>query len=141
MKEKKSRMSMSASMRRWMVGVAVLVLLGLGNALASMLEWHDYVAMLIFNCICVFALVAVVLEKISIMESRKKWRLLSFLFPICGVLAFVAARAVDGGEYDKFVPALVFVGVMLIVYGVVCIVRWRKQSLAHKDFLRKQRDK
>lgn len=118
MEQKKSQMRADVSMKRWIVVAVVLVLLGLGNALAGVFEWHDTIVMLIFNCVCVVALVAVVVARIFLMEPRKKWRLLSFL-----------------------VPALACVGVMLIIYGVMCVVRWRKYSFAHKEHLRKLRDK
>lgn len=141
MEQKKSQMRADVSMKRWIVVAVVLVLLGLGNALAGVFEWHDTIVMLIFNCVCVVALVAVVVARIFLMELRKKWRLLSFLVPACGVLSLITAYAVNGSEYDSFVPALACVGVMLIIYGVMCVVRWRKYSFAHKEHLRKLRDK
>ena len=141
MEQKKSQMRADVSMKRWIVVAVVLVLLGLGNALAGVFEWHDTIVMLIFNCVCVVALVAVVMARIFLMEPRKKWRLLSFLVPACGVLSLITAYAVNGSEYDSFVPALACVGVMLIIYGVMCVVRWRKYSFAHKEHLRKLRDK
>ena len=141
MEQKKSQMRADVSMKRWIVVAVVLVLLGLGNALAGVFEWYDTIVMLIFNCVCVVALVAVVVARIFLMEPRKKWRLLSFLVPACGVLSLITAYAVNGSEYDSFVPALACVGVMLIIYGVMCVVRWRKYSFAHKEHLRKLRDK
>ena len=141
MEQKKSQMRADVSMKRWIVVAVVLVMLGLGNALAGVFEWHDTIVMLIFNCVCVVALIAVVVERILYMEPRKKWRLLSFLVPACGVLSLITAYAVNGSEYDSFVPALACVGVMLIIYGVMCVVRWRKYSFAHKEHLRKLRDK
>ena len=112
MEQKKSQMRADVSMKRWIVVAVVLVLLGLGNALAGVFEWHDTIVMLIFNCVCVVALVAVVVARIFLMEPRKKWRLLSFLVPACGVLSLITAYAVNGSEYDSFVPALACVGVM-----------------------------
>ena len=141
MEQKKSQMRADVSMKRWIVVAVVLVLLGLGNALAGVFEWHDTIVMLIFNCVCVVALVAVVVARIFLMEPRKKWRLLSFLVPASSVLSLITAYAVNGSEYDSFVPALACVGVMLIIYGVMCVVRWRKYSFAHKEHLRKLRDK
>ena len=141
MEQKRSQMSAGASLKRWIAVAVVLLLLGLGNALAGVFEWHDAMAMLIFNCVCVVALIAVVVERILHMEPRKKWRLLSFLVPACGVIIFITACAVNGGEYDSFVSGLVCVGVMFIIYGVMCVVRWRKYSFAHKEHLRKLRDK
>lgn len=141
MEQKKSQMRAGASLKRWIAVAVVLVLLGLGNVLAGVFEWHDTMAMLIFNCVCIVALVAVLVERILLMEPRKKWRLLSFLVPACGVLVLITAYAANGGEYDGFVPALACVGAMLIIYGVSCIVRWRTYSFAHKEHLRKLRDK
>ena len=141
MEQKKSQMRADASVKRWAAVGIILAMLGLGNALAGVFEWHDTMAMLIFNCVCVVVLMTVVAEKISLMEPRKKWRLMSFVVPSWGVIALVAARAVDGSEYDRLVPALGCVGAMLIIYGVSCVVRWRKYSFAHKEHLRKLRDK
>lgn len=135
------RNMVGASLRRWAAGIVVLVLLGLGNAMAAVFEWHNSVAMLLFNGLCVVALVGVVLEKILLMEPRKKWRILSFLVPAFSVLAFIAVSAMYGGRYQLWAVLLAIVGVVALIYGVVCMVRWRRFSLEHKEFLKQQRDK
>ena len=51
MEQKKSQMRAGASLKRWIAVAVVLVLLGLGNVLSGVFEWHDTMAMLIFNCV------------------------------------------------------------------------------------------
>ena len=54
----------------------ILLLLGVGNAAAAILEWYDSKGMLIFNGVCVAVLIVAVMHKIFTMEARKMWRIL-----------------------------------------------------------------
>ena len=128
-------------LKSWAI-YAVLLLLGLGNALAGAMEWHDTVAMLVFNGVCVVGLVIAVMHKIFTMEPRKKWRILSFIVPVLGVVLLLCARVADStNEYPNLIMPLIVVGTLLLAVGVVCLVRWRRYSLAHKEELHRQRNK
>lgn len=126
-------------LKSWAI-TAALAVLGLGNVVAGAMEWHDSNGMLIFNAICVVALVVAVMHKVLGMEPRKKWRILSFLVPGMGLVALFGARVLDStNDYVSWVGPLIAVGVVLLVVGTVCIVRWRRASLAHKADLHNSR--
>ena len=120
---------------------AVLLLLGLGNALAGVMEWHDTMAMMLFNGLCVVGLVIAVMHKILTMEPRKKWRVLSFLLSTLGVLSVFCSQFIEDKLYEWQKILLLVVGAVLLLVGGVSIVRWRRYSLAHKEELRRQRNK
>ena len=120
---------------------AVLLLLGLGNALAGVMEWHDTMAMMVFNGLCVVGLVIAVMHKILTMKPRKKWRVLSFLLSTLGVLSVFCSQFIDDKLYEWQKILLLVVGAVLLLVGGVSIVRWRRYSLAHKEELRRQRNK
>ena len=128
-------------LKSWAI-YAVLLLLGLGNVVASAMEWHDTMAMLVFNGVCVVGLVIAVMHKIFTMEPRKKWRILSFIVPVLGVILLLCARVADStNEYPNLIMPLIVVGTLLLAVGVVCLVRWRRYSLAHKEELQNSRRK
>ena len=128
-------------LKSWVIG-AILLLLGLGNAVAGAMEWHDTMGMLVFNGVCIVLLILAVMQKVMQMEPRKKWRVLSFIVPGGGMLALFCARVADSNnEYPNLIAPLIVVGVLLFVAGAVCIIRWRKYSLAHKELLKQQRNK
>ena len=121
---------------------AVLLLLGLGNVVAGVMEWHDTMAMLVFNGVCIVLLILAVMQKVMQMEPRKKWRILSFIVPVLGVILLLCARVADStNEYPNLIMPLIVVGTLLLAVGVVCLVRWRRYSLAHKEELHRQRNK
>ena len=128
-------------LKSWVIG-AILLLLGLGNVVASVMEWHDTMAMMVFNGVCVVGLVIAVMHKIFTMELRKMWRILSFIVPVLGVILLLCARVADStNEYPNLIMPLIVVGTLLLAVGVVCLVRWRRYSLAHKADLQQKRKK
>ena len=128
-------------LKSWVIG-AILLLLGLGNAVAGAMEWHDTMGMLVFNGVFIVLLILAVMQKVMQMEPRKMWRVLSFIVPGGGMLALFCARVADSNnEYPNLIAPLIVVGVLLFVAGAVCIIRWRKYSLAHKELLKQQRNK
>ena len=128
-------------LKSWAI-YAVLLLLGLGNVVAGVMEWHDTMAMMVFNGVCVVGLVIAVMHKIFTMEPRKKWRILSFIVPVLGVILLLCARVADStNEYPNLIMPLIVVGTLLLAVGVVCLVRWRRYSLAHKADLQQTRNK
>lgn len=128
-------------LKSWII-CAILLLLGLGNAVAGAMEWHDSMGMLLFNGIGILLLILAVMQKVLQMEPRKKWRVLSFITPGGGILALLCARVADStNEYPNLIAPLIAVGAVLLALGVVCIIRWRRYSLAHKEFLKQQRNK
>lgn len=121
---------------------AVLLLLGVGNAVAAVAEWYDSAGMLVYNGVCVALLVLAVMHKVLTMEPRKKWRILSFIVPAMGVISLLCARVVDStNEYPNLIMPLIILGAVLLVVGVVCIVRWRRYSLARKAELQESSQK
>ena len=128
-------------LKSWAI-YAVLLLLGLGNVVASVMEWHDTMAMMVFNGVCVVGLVIAVMHKIFTMEPRKMWRVLSFIVPVLGVILLLCARVADStNEYPNLIMPFIIVGVLFLALGVVCLVRWRRYSLAHKADLQQKRKK
>lgn len=128
-------------LKSWAI-YAVLLLLGLGNVVAGVMEWHDTMAMMVFNGVCVVGLVIAVMHKIFTMEPRKMWRVLSFIVPVLGVILLLCARVADStNEYPNLIMPLIVVGTLLLAVGVVCLVRWRRYSLAHKEELQNSRRK
>ena len=120
---------------------AVLLLLGLGNVVAGVMEWHDTMAMMVFNGVCVVGLVIAVMHKILTMEPRKKWRVLSFLLSTLGVLSVFCSQFIEKGLYEWQKILLLVVGAVLLAIGGISIVRWRRYSLAHKEELQNSRRK
>ncbi len=127
-------------LKSWAI-YSVLLLLGLGNVVAGVMEWHDTVAMLVFNGVCVVGLVIAVMHKIFTMEPRKMWRVLSFLMSVLGVLSVFCAQFIEDRLYLWQKILLLVVGIVLLTIGGISIVRWRRYSLAHKEELHRQRNK
>ena len=127
-------------LKSWAI-YAVLLLLGLGNVVAGVMEWHDTMAMMVFNGLCVVGLVIAVMHKILTMEPRKKWRVLSFLLSTLGVLSVFCSQFIEDKLYEWQKILLLVVGAVLLAIGGMSIVRWRRYSLAHKEELRRQRNK
>ena len=120
----------------------ILLLLGVGNAVAAVFEWYDSAGMLIFNGLCVVLLIAAVMHKVFNMEPRKKWRILSFIMPGAGAIAIFCARMIDStNSYPQWVLPLLAIGSGLILLGAICIVRWRRESLGRKSELQNKRKK
>ena len=120
----------------------ILLLLGVGNAVAAVFEWYDSVGMLIFNGLCVVLLIAAVMHKVFNMEPRKKWRILSFIMPGAGAIAIFCARMIDStNSYPQWILPLLAIGLVMILLGAICIVRWRRESLGRKSELKKKKKK
>ena len=120
----------------------ILLLLGVGNAVAAVFEWYDSAGMLIFNGLCVVLLIAAVMHKVFNMESRKKWRILSFIMPGAGAIAIFCARMIDStNSYPQWILPLLAIGSVMILLGAICIVRWRRESLGRKSELQNKRKK
>ena len=120
----------------------ILLLLGVGNAVAAVFEWYDSAGMLIFNGLCVVLLIAAVMHKVFNMEPRKKWRILSFIMPGAGAIAIFCARMIDStNSYPQCVLPLLAIGSVMILLGAICIVRWRRESLGRKSELQDKRKK
>ena len=120
----------------------ILLLLGVGNAVAAVFEWYDSAGMLIFNGLCVVLLIAAVMHKVFNMEPRKKWRILSFIMPGAGAIAILCARMIDStNSYPQWVLPLLAIGSVMILLGAICIVRWRRESLGRKSELQNKRKK
>ena len=120
----------------------ILLLLGVGNAVAAVFEWYDSAGMLIFNGLCVVLLIAAVMHKVFNMEPRKKWRILSFIMPGAGAIAIFCARMIDStNSYPQWVLPLLAIGSVMILLGARCIVRWRRESLGRKSELQNKRKK
>lgn len=120
----------------------ILLLLGVGNAVAAVFEWYDSAGMLIFNGLCVVLLIAAVMHKVFNMEPRKKWRILSFIIPGAGAIAIFCARMIDStNSYPQWILPLLAIGSVMILLGAICIVRWRRESLGRKSELQNKRKK
>ena len=120
----------------------ILLLLGVGNAVAAVFEWYDSAGMLIFNGLCVVLLIAAVMHKVFNMEPRKKWRILSFIMPGVGAIAIFCARMIDStNSYPQWILPLLAIGSVMILLGAICIVRWRRESLGRKSELQNKRKK
>ena len=120
----------------------ILLLLGVGNAVAAVFEWYDSAGMLIFNGLCVVLLIAAVMHKVFNMEPRKKWRILSFIMPGAGAIAIFCARMIDStNSYPQWSLPLLAIGSVMILLGAICIVRWRRESLGRKSELQNKRKK
>ncbi len=127
-------------LKSWAI-YSVLLLLGLGNVLASVFEWHDGVGMMIFNGICVVGLVAAVAHKVLTMEPRKMWRVLAFLLSAIGVAAIFYVQVAEN-ELQQWLKILLYVvGVLLLTMGGVSMVRWRRYSFERREELLHSRRK
>lgn len=119
----------------------ILLLLGVGNAAAAILEWYDSKGMLIFNGVCVAVLVVAVLHKIFTMEARKMWRILAFLLSALGVLSVFCSQFLANEIEPWLMTTLLAVGATLLLIGGVSMVRWRRYSFERKEQLKNDRKK
>lgn len=119
----------------------ILLLLGVGNAAAAILEWYDSKGMLIFNGVCVAVLVVAVLHKIFTMEARKMWRILAFLLSTMGVLAVFCSQFLASDIKPWLMITLLAVGAVLLLLGGISMVCWRRFSFERKEQLQNKRKK
>lgn len=119
----------------------ILLLLGVGNAVAAVFEWYDSVGMLVFNGLCVALLVAAVMHKVFGMEPRKKWRILAFLLSTMGVLAVFCSQFLASDIEPWLMITLLAVGAALLLLGGISMVRWRRFSFERKEQLQNKRKK
>ena len=119
----------------------ILLLLGVSNAAAAILEWYDSKGMLIFNGVCVVVLVVAVMHKIFSMEARKMWRILAFLLSSLGVLAVFCSQFLASDIEPWLMTTMLAVGAILLLLGGVSMVRWRRYSFERKEQLQKDRNK
>lgn len=119
----------------------ILLLLGVGNAAAAILEWYDSKGMLIFNGVCVAVLIVAVMHKIFTMEARKMWRILAFLLSTIGVLAVFCSQFLASDIETWLMITLLAVGAALLLLGGISMVRWRRESFERKEQLQNKRKK
>ena len=119
----------------------ILLLLGVGNAAAAILEWYDSKGMLIFNGVCVTVLIVAVMHKIFTMEARKMWRVLAFLLSTIGVLAVFCSQFLASDIEPWLMITLLAVGAALLLLGGISMVRWRRESFERKEQLQNKRKK
>lgn len=119
----------------------ILLLLGVGNAVAAVFEWYDSVGMLLFNGLCVALLVAAVMHKVFGMEPRKKWRILAFLLSTMGVLAVFCSQFLASDIESWLMITLLAVGAVLLLLGGISMVCWRRFSFERKEQLQNKRKK
>lgn len=119
----------------------ILLLLGVGNAVAAILEWYDSKGMLIFNGVCVAVLIVAVLHKIFTMEARKMWRILAFLLSTIGVLVVFCSQFLASDIEPWLMITLLAVGAALLLLGGISMVRWRRFSFERKEQLQNKRKK
>ena len=119
----------------------ILLLLGVGNAAAAILEWYDSKGMLFFNGVCVAVLVVAVMHKVFSMEARKMWRILAFLLSSLGVLTVFCSQFLASDIEPWLMTTLLAAGAVLLLLGGVSMVRWRRYSFERKEQLQKDRNK
>ena len=119
----------------------ILLLLGVGNAAAAILEWYDSKGMLIFNGVCVAVLIVAVMHKIFTMEARKMWRILAFLLSTIGVLAVFCSQFLASDIEPWLMTTLLAVGAALLLLGGISMVCWRRESFERKEQLQNKRKK
>lgn len=127
-------------LRNRILAAAVLMLAAV-NGVAGYFDLHDTVTILVLNIAGVALFVAAVILELRRMIPRKRWRALSFLMPSLGVILLFCARVVDSEGYANATTILLALGGVVIFYGVVCALKWRRYSLAHRDKLRQSRQK
>ncbi|MBQ6988365.1 MAG: hypothetical protein IJN45_04370 [Alistipes sp.] len=127
-------------LRNRILAAAVLMLAAV-NGVAGYFDLHDTVTIFVLNIAGVALFVAAVILELRRMIPRKRWRALSFLMPSLGVILLFCARVVDSEGYANATTILLALGGVVIFYGVVCALKWRRYSLAHRDKLRQSRQK
>lgn len=127
-------------LRNRILAAAVLMLAAV-NGVAGYFDLHDTVTIFVLNIAGVALFVAAVILELRRMIPRKRWRALSFLMPSLGVILLFCARVVDSEGYANAATVLLALGGVVIFYGVVCALKWRRYSLAHRYKLRQSRQK
>ncbi|MBQ3197806.1 MAG: hypothetical protein IJB63_06770 [Alistipes sp.] len=127
-------------LRNRILAAAVLMLAAV-NGVAGYFDLHDTVMILVLNIAGVALFVAAVILELRRMIPRKRWRALSFLMPSLGVILLFCARVVDSEGYANATTVLLALGGVVIFYGVVCALKWRRYSLARKAQLQEARQR
>ena len=127
-------------LRNRMLAAAIL-LLAVVNGVAGYFDLHDSVAVLALNLVGVAIFVAGVVIEFRRMIPRKRWRALSFLMPSLGVIMLFCGRVVDSEGYANATTILLALGGVIILYGVICALKWRHYSLARKAQLQEARQR
>ena len=120
---------------------AAILMLAAVNGVAGYFDLHDTVTILVLNIAGVALFVAAVILELRRMIPRKRWRALSFLMPSLGVILLFCARVVDSEGYANATTILLALGGVVIFYGVVCALKWRRYSLARKAQLQEARQR
>ena len=120
---------------------AAILMLAVVNGVAGYFDLHDTVTILVLNIAGVALFVAAVILELRRMIPRKRWRALSFLMPSLGVILLFCARVVDSEGYANATTILLALGGVVIFYGVVCALKWRRYSLARKAQLQEARQR
>ena len=127
-------------LRNRILAAAVLMLAAV-NGVAGYFDLHDTVTILVLNIAGVALFVAAVILELRRMIPRKRWRALSFLMPSLGVVLLFCARVVDSEGYANATTILLALGGVVIFYGVVCALKWRRYSVARKAQLQEARQR
>ena len=127
-------------LRNRILAAAVLMLAAV-NSVAGYFDLHDTVTIFVLNIAGVALFVAAVILELRRMIPRKRWRALSFLMPSLGVILLLCARVVDSEGYANAATILLALGGVVIFYGVVCALKWRRYSLARKAQLQEARQR
>lgn len=127
-------------LRNRILAAAVLMLAAV-NGVAGYFDLHDTVTIFVLNIAGVALFVAAVILELRRMIPRKRWRALSFLMPSLGVILLFCARVVDSEGYANATTILLTLGGVVIFYGVVCALKWRRYSLARKAQLQEARQR
>ena len=127
-------------LRNRILAAAVLMLAAV-NSVAGYFDLHDTVTIFVLNIAGVALFVAAVILELRRMIPRKRWRTLSFLMPSLGVILLFCARVVDSEGYANATTMLLALGGVVIFYGVVCALKWRRYSLARKAQLQEARQR
>ena len=120
---------------------AAILMLAAVNGVAGYFDLHDTVTIFVLNIAGVALFVAAVILELRRMIPRKRWRALSFLMPSLGVILLFCARVVDSEGYANATTVLLALGGVVIFYGVVCALKWRRYSLARKAQLQEARQR
>ena len=127
-------------LRNRILAAAVLMLAAV-NGVAGYFDLHDTVTIFVLNIAGVALFVAAVILELRRMIPRKRWRALSFLMPSLGVILLFCARVVDSEGYANATTILLALGGVVMFYGVVCALKWRRYSLARKAQLQEARQR
>ncbi len=127
-------------LRNRILAAAVLMLAAV-NGVAGYFDLHDTVMIFVLNIAGVALFVTGIVIEFCRMIPRKRWRALSFLMPSLGVILLFCARVVDSEGYANVTTILLALGGVVIFYGVVCALKWRRYSLARKAQLQEARQR